>query len=192
MDTNCIRDLYNNKYLKGKDKANLEKAFRYFESLETIEEVLKKAPLGLDHRGIRMSDHARHITPEQGRQLTDCLLQNISTILSCGDFDVLMQIVAKCDIPNYGPLNVYDTALRIGVWHKPSLYPSKVYLAEGAFKGAEALKLGKLVVEKQLTPKITVKYLLPENLPEPLNAMKPYDVENFLCHCRNDLQDCVK
>ena len=77
-----------------------------------------------------------------------------------------------CRVPGIGPVTIYDTAQRIG--YRLGLAPDRVYLHAGTREGARKLGLD-----------TSHEYLLPEELPFPLQKLAPADVEDFLCRYKD-------
>lgn len=73
-----------------------------------------------------------------------------------------------------GELYVYDTALRIGAWLE--LFPGKVYLHAGTRWGARALGFD---------PK--ARALEVSELPQELQQLEPYEIEDLLCIFKDKL-----
>jgi hypothetical protein len=71
-------------------------------------------------------------------------------------------------------LSVYDTAQRIGT--NLGLTPDRVYLHAGAKDGAQNLGLD-----------VSRGYLMPEELPLPLQELDPDEIETFLCRCKDEM-----
>lgn len=105
------------------------------------------------------------------------------------NFEELYQLVNDTisDIPDIGPLCIYDTALRLG-WHAatgriaPQAY---VYIHQGARKGAVALKRLSVLLEIDYIAK-DVNPAKMERIPidafyAPLRLLDANHLENFLC-----------
>ena len=75
---------------------------------------------------------------------------------------------AISDVPGIGALMVYDTALRIGA--RLGLEPEFVYLHAGTRAGARALAIDS-----------GRPYLRVSELPEPLQTLRPCEIEDVLC-----------
>jgi hypothetical protein len=88
----------------------------------------------------------------------------------CSSFESLHTLIEQTigDIPDIGPLTVYDVATHIGA--HLHLEPAKVYLHSGTRKGARALGLG-----------ARRKTLEPSELPVEFNRLTAREIEDCLC-----------
>ena len=105
----------------------------------------------------------------------------IKELMKCKTFDEIFTMIYVLKTPNFGPLSVYDTSLRLGAIIQ--LYPDVIYLHRGALDGARAL-LGKEVLHRHAKYFCNDKeypYITKEILPLELHCWEPYHIENFLC-----------
>ncbi|MEK4229747.1 hypothetical protein [Solibacillus sp. FSL H8-0538] len=106
-------------------------------------------------------------------------------------FEEIMQWVYEHRIEGFGPVGVYDTALRIGVYM--GIYPEMVYIHAGSKEGT------KLLLGKDYTAKIAYYFmgdldypvLDPLVYPEEIQNLAPYHIENFLCNRINKIRQFV-
>lgn len=135
----------------------------------------------IDYAGMAKTDGERR-HPHQYR-ITKATLQTSTSRLknidfsSCGDFDVLFELVEQTigDIPGIGELTVYDTATRIAAGY--GIEPNKVYLHAGTRVGAKALSLDR-----------GQSYLEINELPRAFHKLKAREIEDCLCIYKKDLQ----
>ena len=93
-------------------------------------------------------------------------------ISEASSFEELHSICEKISegIKGLGEMWAYDTALHIAL--SLDLHPTYVYLHRGARTGAKRLTRRSLR---------SVKYLEPDELPEPLSSLPPDEIEDCLC-----------
>jgi hypothetical protein len=103
------------------------------------------------------------------------LLASETSLRECGTFDDVHQTVEGCRVRGIGVLTVYDVALRIGA--KLRKLPKKVYVHAGTAHGARKLGL----------PVGADGCIKRSDLPPPLRRLPPYQVEDFLCIYKDDL-----
>ena len=127
------------------------------------------AALAINSRGKRYS-HQRRLSRSVLERACTLLLANESKLTQCKDFDQLHSFLEAllAPIKGIGALYVYDTALRIGA--KLGLLPSKVYLHAGTRVGARALGLDSKAKAIEIL-----------QLPEELQQLAPYEIEDALC-----------
>lgn len=105
------------------------------------------------------------------------LNQSIEELTSIGAFDRLHEAIKEIlsGVWGLGELYYYDTALRIGAWH--GVFPEKVYMHRGTRVGARALNLP------------IFQGAVPMNsLPQQLQSLQAYEVEDFLCIYKEELK----
>lgn len=121
--------------------------------------------------------HQRRLKKADMTKALKRLQSKASELESAKSFIEIYDCVSKIckPIDGLGKLYVYDTALRIGAFMK--LKPKRVYLQAGALAGARALSLD---VKNSPLP---VK-----DFPKPLHELEPYEIEDFLCVCKGQLE----
>lgn len=141
----------------------------HFAQLGSIEEAITWAALGKDERGKR-HPHQRRLTEINLHHSRYRLLAVRDKLESCQSFSDLLDLIQSESgrINGLGPLYCYDTALRLGAYI--GFAPERVYLHAGTRDGAQALGL-----EASLES-VDVK-----QLPESLQQLEPYEVEDLLC-----------
>jgi hypothetical protein len=125
-----------------------------------------------------LHSHQKWLRPETAKAAESILLKCIGQIAACKDFDALHELIkSKLNIHGAAEMYWYDTAFRIGI--SLGIYPEKVYLHRGTKDGAENLGIrnGKDVLEMS-------------DLPKELQKLEPYQVEDFLCICKEELKRC--
>lgn len=95
------------------------------------------------------------------------------------DLFLSVQLTAN-GVSGIGDLAVYDTVLRIG-W-RFDVKPSEVYLQAGARIGAKRLGAKRLLQIPRGHRSVPVSLF-----PQELQALAPYQIENFLCVSCRDL-----
>ena len=118
----------------------------------------------------RIPAHQRRVGKEILTKASNRLLRYQDDVEACTAFDELLSCVEERtrDLYRYGPLAVYDTALRIGTYL--DIWPQVVHLHAGTKIGCRKLGLE--------TGKGFVKI---EELPKALRKLEPHHAENFLC-----------
>ena len=137
-----------------------------------LREAIEQAAMALGPGG-KKHRHQYRIPRAVLRRVANCLLSKQGEIEACQSFECLKAIVNECRVSGFGRVAVYDTAQRIGV--NMGLAPDRVYLHAGAKAGARNLGLD-----------ISRGYLMPEELPLPLQELEPDDVETFLCRYKHE------
>lgn len=171
-------EIYNRNHAKNEDW----KLSDFKKGSKPLGELIEDAVWGKEPRLNRDKHQFRvpkKTLEEMARLLRDPAI--IEEIKRCKSFDDIFVVVYESKIKNFGPLAVYDTTLRLGAIF--GYYPRVVYLHQGAYEGAVNL-LGKEVVEiksKYFCGNRAYPYITVEILPDPLNKMEPYHIENFLC-----------
>jgi hypothetical protein len=146
----------------------------YYRGL-SLEDAIKNAALARGPSGEKFS-HQRRIPNEVLLDAKDALLSQAKAIAACQTFDELYEIVAATAgiIPGVGELTVYDTSTRLG--SHLGLRPDKVYLHAGTRAGYVALGGD---------PRAT--HARREELPDDLQVLEPYEIEDVLCIYKAEL-----
>jgi hypothetical protein len=143
---------------------------------QPFEEALKRAALGIDKRGKRLS-HQRRLKGSVLRKTRNILLEAANELQRCRSFDQLHNLVKEHlkGIRGLAELYYYDTALRVGA--RLGRMPKRVYLHRGTRDGARALGLD-----------WRSDSLDPRALPKALAVLEPYEIEDFLCIYKDQLR----
>ena len=142
----------------------------------TVSEAIRWAALAMNGKGKRCS-HQRRLSKTSLEQARDILLENEDRIRQSQAFDDLLVLLERLLSPvkGLGELYIYDTALRIGA--AIGVSPKRVYLHAGTRVGAKALGFdGRLKA-----PEVS-------QLPEWLQQLKPYEIEDALCIFKDELK----
>ncbi len=153
---------------------------RHYKTQQTLADAIKAA--GMAERGpdCRRHSHQYRIAAADLKTWTTTLLSNETSIDHCKLYNQLHLLFTHLKTPGIGPLTVYDTALRIGYFKK--IYPVEVYLHAGTAHGATAL--GDWRGREKL---------LINELPTEMGKLKPHEIEDCLCVCKNQLHWlCIK
>lgn len=147
----------------------LDQLLSWYAGCATLDDAIRAASHGLDHRGRRHPHQRRLKKPALERACAD-LLARSSVIAAARTFESLYDITAQVagSIQGLGQLYAYDTALRVGAWL--GVYPAAVYLHAGTRLGARAIG----VDPSRETVPVT-------GLPEPFHVLKPHEAEDALC-----------
>lgn len=139
----------------------------YFASLKSFEDAIRYACHGKDGKMHVHQFRVGAATLEEARKV---LQRHAAKIAACKDFDELLGLVRDRtrQIDRFGELAVYDTSLRLGA--HLGLWPAVVYLHAGTRQGCKALGI--------ITTGGTVEMA---EFPSPVQVLKPYDAEDFLC-----------
>lgn len=152
----------------------LEDYLEHFGSQRSLEDAIRKAYLTLDDK---VHPHQCNVGAKVCSEVSKELIKAKNEIEGCRGFEQLRKLIeAKVraqKIRRFGPLAVYDYALRIGSQPRPPLRPELVYLHRGAREGY-----------KMLCPGRAGPVVAMEALPPPLSALEPYQAESFLCLCK--------
>lgn len=150
-----------------KDASSLTGYLKYFQMLTSLEDAIRFACHGKDGK---IYGH-QHLVGKKKLELARLELQKQSDeIAVCESFEDLLTLVQECTrgIKGFGVLAVYDTALRLGAYL--GKWPKVVYVHAGTKDGCRALGVstrgGKVAIE---------------DLPKPIQRLKPYQAEDFLC-----------
>ncbi|MBI4834515.1 MAG: hypothetical protein HY811_06830 [Planctomycetes bacterium] len=128
-------------------------------------------------RKIYTFPHQRRVKKSVKDRVKKKLLRNAKAINKCKDFNSLYNIVEENSVKGFGDLSIYDTTMMIGF--RKGILPDKVYLHRGTRRGAEIL-LG-----RQLSK---TSCLLTDELDILLRKLKPYQIEDLLCICKDDFK----
>lgn len=163
------------------DTRGVDKERDYYLSV-TPKEALNSAGLALSiwaegQNKPRKHPHQFRRKPTSLEKAREALLAAETKILACSDFEALHALLDKTirDIPDIGPLMVYDTALRIGI--TIGVPPKKVYLHSGTFDGAHAL----ITVGKRLCLEVS-------DLPKEFHKLDADSIESCLCICKEQFK----
>ncbi len=139
----------------------------YFASLKSLDDAIRFACHGKDGKTHPHQFRVGAATLEQARK---AMQRHAAQIAECKVFDELLSVVEvrTSEIDRFGELAVYDTSLRLGA--HLGLLPKVVYLHAGTRQGCKALGVA---IEGG-----TVEM---GSLPSPVQELKPYEAEDFLC-----------
>jgi hypothetical protein len=146
----------------------------------SVEEVIKYAvytwtpELKVCHRNYSDENNVRE-------EMIGKLQKSKGTLGTPTSFEEIMEWVYSERIEGFGPVGVYDTALRIAI-HK-GIYPSMVYIHAGSVEGTENLLGHDYQLKRAYYFMNDLHYpvLDPNVYPKEMNKLEPYHVENFLC-----------
>jgi hypothetical protein len=148
----------------------------YYSSLSSYQEAaevigLAELPSGKRH------PHQRRLKSEVLQEVHKALLDAESRMGSCSSFEELFDTVRETigEIWGVGELMVYDTANRLGAYF--GLEPEAVYLHRGTREGAETIGID------SDRKKVEVS-----ELPEPLQNLRPHELEDCLCIYKDELR----
>jgi hypothetical protein len=127
------------------------------------------AAMSIDGEGKRFS-HQHRLKRAVLESARKKLLSSAARLEKCTTFEELHGIVESVlkSVEGAGELFLYDVSLRIGSYK--GLFPQKVFLHAGTRKGARALGLSTQLSWLDMT-----------SLPDWLQELQPYEVEDFLC-----------
>lgn len=158
----------------GRGNCLLSQEEQHFRTQPNLTGAIKAA--GMAERGPDRHRHSHQfrIATDDLQTWTTTLLSNITAIDHCKLYDQLHLLLKQLKTPGIGSLTVYDTALRIGYFKK--IYPGEVYLHAGTARGAASL--GNWRGREKL---------MINELPTEMGKLKPHEVEDCLCICKNQL-----
>ena len=164
-------------YIENREE-DAEAERKWFREQPSLFLALHYAGLATDHRSKRYS-HQRRLTRKALQAMKQALVENAARIEAFGSFAELLSLTTRIadGIHGAGPLLAYDTAARIAENLGESMRPSHVYLHAGTRDGARALGLD-----------TRGAYVPMSALPHELQALKPDQVENFLCILKRELR----
>lgn len=137
-----------------------------YRDMTDLTRAVENAALARTAEG-KCESHQCRVGMRRLRQFHHQLVERLGELRACSSFGQLHDLIAKCRVEGVGTLAVYDTAVRIG-WHLGH-EPDAVYLHAGTRVGARAIGI---------TAKHTVNR---RDLPSPLHALSPSELEDFLC-----------
>lgn len=146
---------------------HLDQHLAFYQQLPTIEQSIDYAALAKLENGKR-HPHQRRLPRQTLEEVKQQLLTKKQQVEAATSFEAILAIVRSCTVPRFGELACYDTALRLAV--RLDKLPSHVYLHRGIRRGASALGLA-----------VDREYIPLAELPQPLQTIQPYQVEDFLC-----------
>ena len=142
---------------------------QFYRSMPTLGQVITWAAHAGTAGGVK-HPHQQRIPRDALREFGARLSGSKRAMRKATSFDELHEIVREIGEPIHmiGELTIYDTAHRIG--YKLGLLPTKVYLHRGTRRGAATIGI------KPSRSTVSVS-----ELPEPFTALKPYEIEDYLC-----------
>jgi hypothetical protein len=152
-----------------------DRELRFFEIQRDLAAAIREAALARGPSGKRLS-HQRRIPGRVLEKARKILASAEPSIARAKTFAELHDIIESSirPLPGVGELMVYDTALRIGA--KLGLSPDDVYVHAGTRVGARALGF-----------RGSRKTISPAELPRPLRALRPREIEDVLCIYKSQL-----
>jgi hypothetical protein len=153
---------------KRRYRPGVQNLRRFYSALPSLDSAIKNAGWAKTAHGKR-HPHQTRLSGQALGAATAKLRSIRDGLQRCRNFDELLKLVRKTigSIHGVGELMVYDTADRLGA--HLGLEPERVYLHSGTRVGAKALGFSG-------SDSIT-----PAELPEPLRALEPYELEDCLC-----------
>jgi hypothetical protein len=151
----------------------LDHHLAFYKHLPSLVEAVEYAALAKLKDGKR-HPHQRRISRTTLQTVYEHLLDNQAQLAKVQSFEDILELVANCAVGGFGELARYDTALRLAVYL--NVLPQQVYLHSGTHIGANRLGL-----------ETKCKYLSVNELPEPLHALPPHQIEDFLCIYKEQL-----
>lgn len=124
---------------------------------------------------IDKNGNKRGIEISISKQMEINILNNIDSIVNVESFDEIIKIIESEKVSGFGDVSIYDTAIRFGSFL--NRMPDKVYLHGGVREGLKNLERNNLVHKNSSSE----KFILVDDLPEPLQKIQPIEVENILC-----------
>ena|ERR1700722_15383888 len=148
----------------------------------TLKEAIKKAAESRKKNGHPYEHQQKNwnFSPDAIRAAMAILPEAEPRFRKCADFDAIHNLVrelledARPDTDGLGRLYFYDVAFRIGACRGDAFLPKKVYLHAGTLEGA-----------RRVMPNVPLKagdVLEMSELPEALQKLQPWSVEDFLCY----------
>lgn len=159
--------LHYRRWHQARSKAELD----LFAAEASLARAVRRAALAKTPSGKRYP-HQRRRKSEALKKGAEKLASVLSKIDAATNFAKLLAVVndAVRTVSDLGELYVYDTALRIGAYK--GILPTRVYLHAGTREGAKALELD---FERRRVALDTFE------VPEPLRALAPHELEDVLC-----------
>jgi len=170
------------------DKPKLDALLAYYRAKESLSTAVEDAALAKYHDGQkerRKHPHQYRLSNDMLRNSADALLQNLEAIEGCKSFEDLIRLVENTasHLSGFGKVAIYDTAFRIGGFR--DLHPAEVYLHAGTRKGCRALKEAMALTNLDCSG----RSIQASSLPQSLQRLQPYDIENFLCIYKGKFAD---
>lgn len=163
-------------HYKKNRQASLRKKLREYAAVESFPEVLRAAILGLNGK---KHPHQRRIPTAVLKSTLRELSRTSGVLRREKEFERLLTQIEKVAARGFGKLACYDAAIRIGAWL--GCMPKRVYLHAGTRAGARALELD----HRQ-------RSLDRSEIPAALRALRPYEIEDFLCVYHHHLAQLAK
>jgi hypothetical protein len=152
-----------------------ERELSFYRTRENLGEAIRVSALAkVEEEGEeRKHDHQWRIPPALLEELRKGLMKKQDAIRSSRDFEALMAITEQVasKIWKNAELTIYDTTHRLAVYR--GIEPEHVYLHAGTREGARELGLPG-----------NKKFLRLQDMPMPLQRLKPYELENLFCTSR--------
>jgi len=175
-------------YLRNQAYEEEHKLSDFKRNAERIEELVRKAVYGIkpntkrDSHEVVISDD---VLKEMVVKLSDEVV--LDKFWKCKYFEDIMALVYSQKVKGFGPLCVYDTALRLGAIL--NIYPKAVYLHRGTYDGAKNLFGNDFIrMNAQLFKgDRQYPYLEKDCFPLELQRLEVHHIENFLCSRKDDL-----
>jgi hypothetical protein len=155
------------------NRARCNDELGWFRRQRSLSSAIRFAGLAMVHN--KKHPHQHRLSRTALHTACNVLLGHEREIRRCESFDELHALLNTLlqGTEGVGELYIYDTASRIGA--RLDLWPTKVYLHAGTREGARALGFDG-------RPSIEVADLRKE-----LRRLKPYEIEDFLCICKDEL-----
>lgn len=146
-------------------------------SFQSFQQMLKIISTGriFGKRNFIRHNHQRRLKEADLKLFSINILRRMNKIRRIKSFDELYDIISSCSVKGIGELTVYDIAFRIGSYL--GKYPKKVYMHAATREGARALRCN-----------VSRKYIYKKEFPEPMQVLKPYEIEDFLCKYKDELR----
>ena len=113
-------------------------------------------------------------------RMLNVLLKDKFNINTFNSFDSLHKYLLENKVYGFGPLAIYDLALRLS--YTKNMLPSNIYIHGGTGKGYKSL-CHSLNIVPESDGIISVK-----SLPVELQKIQPFILEDFFCVCKNNLK----
>ncbi|WP_146134579.1 hypothetical protein [Aphanothece minutissima] len=163
-------------FMRCEDFYNEQYEISYYRKLD-IETAIKRATRGIIPYGTGLHSHFRHLEGNEAQfgslsALQEKLLEIKDELSIADSFEGLFARISEiCNhVRGCGPLLAFDVALWVGA--ALNLFPTEVYLHQGAKEGARLLG----VADANISRSVPLSAL-----PTPLHDLPPYQIETFLC-----------
>lgn len=143
---------------------------------ESFPEAVRRAVYSRNAEG-KMYPHQTRIPLAVMDEYIGSILSRMNKIRTAPDFESLYSALSRARVKGIGPVTEYDVAYRLSMYL--DVPPDKVYIHAGVKEGAQELGLdvsGKRALDHK-------------ELPEALQRLPAYEVEDFLCTYREILGD---